>query len=72
MIGDVIRTERVKKELALAELAKASGLRYVTIWRIENNRLVRGPRLETLEAIASGLKMKVETLIKRSRNEHAA
>ena len=72
MIGEVIRTEREKKLLTLGELAKASGVRYVTIWRIENNRLARGPQLETLMAIAAGLKIKVETLISRSLNEHAA
>lgn len=55
-----IQEVRVLREISLYRLAKATGLSYSTLWRIEKGGDVK---LSTLKTIAKELKCKVSDLV---------
>lgn len=57
----MLRKLRLKAGLSLRTLAAKSGLHWMTIWKIESG--LASPKLETLKAIASALKVKVSRLL---------
>ena len=63
---NVIRTLRQRKKLTLEELAKISGLTYPTVASIENNKT--SPSLNTLDALASALKISAGDLVSLAEN----
>lgn len=56
-IGNRLREAREFQAMTQEELAQASGVKVVTISRIENNRQLSRPRLSTIRKLAEVLKV---------------
>lgn len=61
-MGQAIRQARTTRKLTLRDLAGQAGIPHTTLRDIEIGR-VKSPRMDTIEAIASGLGVTVDWLI---------
>ncbi len=62
-IGARLRATRQRRFLTQDELAESSGIKVVTISRIENDRQESHPRLTTIRKLASALDVEAEWLM---------
>lgn len=67
-IGDLIRSERLRADMGLRELARKAGLAHATLGKIERGESDQ-PRLKTLEAIARALGRDVELFLPTDRQD---
>lgn len=58
-----VRRARLRAGMSVARLAQAAGVSDQTIYEIEKDARRRGPRIETVAAIASALGVKIEDLL---------
>lgn len=56
-IGERVKDARQRRFLTQDELSEATGIRIVTISRIENDRVESQPRLSTMKKIAEALQV---------------
>ena len=56
-----LRRLRERKELSIRDLAKAAGLHWTTVWKIEAGR--RAPTVATLKKLARALGVKLADLL---------
>ncbi len=66
-LGGVVRLLRVKREMTLEALAKASDLHWTYLSGIERGR--RNPTLKVLAAVAAALDVKTSELIRLAEDE---
>ena len=58
-----VRRARLRAGMSVASLAKAAGISDQTVYEIEKDGRKRGPRIETVAAIADALGVEIEALI---------
>lgn len=63
MLGDNIKELRKKKGLSQDNLARAAGIPYTTLVKIESN-VVKKPSVQNVAKIAKALEVKIEKLLK--------
>lgn len=56
-----LRRLRERKELSIRDLAKAAGLHWMTVWKIETGR--DEPTVATLKKLARALKVEIADLL---------
>ena len=64
IIGNVVREIRARRGMSQVELAEASGLTRMSIFRIETGR--QDPALGTVERLAKALGVSMLTLVRRA------
>ncbi len=64
IIGNVVREIRARRGMSKVELAKASGLSRMSIFRIETGR--QDPTLGTVERLAKALEVSMLTLVRKA------
>ena len=64
IIGNVVREIRARRGMSKVELAKASGLSRMSIFRIETGR--QDPTLGTVERLAKALEVSILTLVRKA------
>lgn len=72
-LGDIIREYRIKHDMSITDFAQKSGISRAYISMLENNRNPQGntikPSVETIDKVATAMKMEFDSLIRRIDGE---